>query len=80
MIVISKFLASFLWLVAFLATTGAAKPPNIVVFLTDDMGWGDLGCYGHPVIKSPNLDRLVEEGVTFTISPNIWFVTGCVTL
>ncbi|MDG2467801.1 MAG: sulfatase-like hydrolase/transferase, partial [Pirellulaceae bacterium] len=36
--------------------------PNIIVFLTDDQGWGDLGCYGHPVIQSPNLDQFASEG------------------
>jgi len=35
----------------------AAKRPNIVFILDDDMGWGDLNCYGHPYIKSPNLDN-----------------------
>ncbi|MEQ1826152.1 MAG: sulfatase-like hydrolase/transferase [Pirellula sp.] len=36
----------------------AAEPkPNVIVFLTDDQGWGDLGCYGHPRIQSPNVDR-----------------------
>ncbi len=37
--------------------------PNIIVFLTDDLGWGDLSCYGHPIIKSPNLDRLAQQGM-----------------
>lgn len=40
--------------------------PNIIVFMTDDQGWGDLGCYGHPVIKSPNLDQFAKEGVRLT--------------
>ena len=50
------------------ATGGAAGTdrPNIVVFLVDDMGWGDLACYGNPVIQSPNLDRFATEGVRFT--------------
>ena len=47
-------------------TTAAAKLPNFVVFLTDDQGWGDLACYGHPEIKSPNLDQFAKEGVRFT--------------
>ena len=34
------------------------KPTNFVIFLTDDMGWGDLGVQGHPRIKTPNLDKL----------------------
>lgn len=44
----------------------AAKKPNIVFILADDMGWGDLGCYGHPHIKTPNLDKLATQGALFT--------------
>ena len=43
-----------------------AEPPNVVVILTDDMGYGDLGCYGHPTIGTPNLDRMAAEGMKFT--------------
>ncbi len=39
--------------------------PNVVFILTDDLGWGDLGCYGHPYIKTPNIDRLAREGTSF---------------
>jgi len=46
-------------------TTGK-RPPNVVFIFADDWGWGDLGCYGHPVVKTPNLDRLATEGVLFT--------------
>ncbi len=44
----------------------ADERPNFIVFLTDDQGWGDLGCYGHPSIKSPNLDRFAAEGLRLT--------------
>lgn len=44
----------------------AAKQPNIVVILADDLGYGDLGCYGHLKFKTPNLDRMAAEGARFT--------------
>src|SRR6185436_12781085 len=44
----------------------AAKPPNIIIILADDLGYGDLGCYGHPSIRTPNLDRMATEGLRFT--------------
>ena len=43
-----------------------AAPPNVVLILADDMGYGDLGCYGHPRAKTPVIDRLAKEGVRFT--------------
>lgn len=48
------------------AATGASKPAQIVFILADDMGYGDLGCYGHPAAKTPHIDRLAKEGVRFT--------------
>ena len=48
------------------AKSTTKQRPNIIVFLTDDQGWGDLACYGHPVIKSPNLDKFASQGVRFT--------------
>ena len=44
----------------------SAEKPNIVVFLVDDMGWGDLACYGNEIIQSPHLDKFASEGVRFT--------------
>lgn len=42
------------------------RPPNLLVIVADDHGWDDLGCYGHPVVRTPHLDRLASEGVRFT--------------
>ena len=42
-----------------------AAPPNVVLILADDMGYGELGCYGHPRAKTPVIDRLAKEGVRF---------------
>ncbi|MGE5193291.1 MAG: sulfatase-like hydrolase/transferase, partial [Deltaproteobacteria bacterium] len=50
------------------AAPAADKParPNVVVIMTDDMGYGDLGCYGSRGIKTPHLDRLAAQGVRLT--------------
>lgn len=40
--------------------------PNIIFILCDDMGYGDLGCYGQKYIQTPNLDRMAQEGMLFT--------------
>ncbi|MFZ5830514.1 MAG: sulfatase-like hydrolase/transferase [Planctomycetota bacterium] len=47
------------------ATTKSGRP-NIVFILADDLGYGDLGCYGREDIRTPNLDRLAQQGVRFT--------------
>lgn len=44
----------------------AAQRPNIVFILADDMGWPDLGCYGHPFHETPVLDKLATQGIRFT--------------
>ena len=44
----------------------AAGSPNIILCMTDDQGWGDTGYNGHPHLKTPSLDRMSREGVTFT--------------
>lgn len=46
--------------------SSADPAPNIVLLFVDDLGYGDLGCYGHPRIRTPNLDRLASEGVQLT--------------
>lgn len=46
--------------------TSAADRPNLILFLADDLGYGDLGCFGHPLIKTPNLDAFARQGVRLT--------------
>ena len=47
------------------AANTASRPPNVILIYADDLGYGDLSCYGSP-IQTPNLDRMAEEGVRFT--------------
>ena len=42
------------------------KKPNFIIIFTDDLGYGDLGSYGHPTIKTPHLDQMAKEGMRFT--------------
>ncbi len=44
----------------------AADKPNVVIILTDDLGYGDLGCYGHPKFKTPRIDQMAAEGARLT--------------
>jgi arylsulfatase A-like enzyme len=55
-------------LASLLALHGSAAetPPNVIFIFADDMGYGDLGCYGAKDIKTPNIDRLAAEGTRFT--------------
>lgn len=49
-----------------LSSLAAATPPNIIYILVDDLGYGDLGCYGQKMITTPNIDRMAAEGIKFT--------------
>ena len=43
-----------------------AKKPNFIIFIGDDISWNDVGAYGHPFIKTPNVDKMAKDGMTFT--------------
>ncbi len=61
------------------------EKPNFIIILTDDQGYNDLGCYGSPLIKTPNIDQMAKEGIRFTnfyaqpiCGPSrTAFMTGC---
>jgi N-acetylgalactosamine-6-sulfatase len=61
-------LKKWICVVTFLCAVAAqaAERPNILFIFTDDWGWGDLSCHGHPYVKTPNIDRLAEAGTDFT--------------
>ena len=61
-----KFLAALYLSLAWSASATAAEKPNIVFILADDMGYADLGCFGAPDAKTPNIDALAASGVKFT--------------
>lgn len=66
---ISILLVSFLVLYSIgIAQThhGKSNEPNFIIIFADDLGYGDLGCYGHPTILTPNLDKMASEGMRFT--------------
>ena len=66
---------SLLVLLALAAPAPAAPAlPNLVIILADDLGYGDLGCYGHPTIRTPNLDQMAADGLRFTD----FYVAACV--
>ena len=61
-------LVALVWLLSVAVGVGAAerKQPNVVLILADDLGYGELACFGHPKLKTPNLDRMAAEGARLT--------------
>ena len=70
--IVKRLFVSIACLLSLVAAQGAVsrKPPphapNIIFILADDLGYGELGCYGQKKIKTPNIDRLAAEGMRFT--------------
>ena len=60
------FAAIVLFLTGCSASGTVTTKPNIVVIMADDLGYGDVGCYGATAVKTPNIDRLAKEGLRFT--------------
>jgi arylsulfatase len=47
-------------------TTAGNASPNVIFIIADDLGYGDLGCYGQKIIRTPNIDRMAAEGMRLT--------------
>ena len=56
----------FLFVIFGCTTNKKETRPNIAIIFIDDMGYGDLSCYGDSVVNTPNMDRLAEKGTRFT--------------
>jgi arylsulfatase A-like enzyme len=65
--VLRYFYRFLVWFLMVLGSNGAlSTPPNILLIYVDDLGYGDLGSYGHPVIQTPNIDKLAADGLRLT--------------
>lgn len=56
----------YLLLFCFFSQAINAQQPNVIIILADDLGWNNVSCYGNKYLKTPNIDRIAEEGVKFT--------------
>lgn len=62
---IVKLFLSLLVLIFGIGFIRGSERPNILFIFADDWGWGDLGCHGHPYVRTPNIDQLAKEGTDF---------------
>jgi arylsulfatase A len=63
---ITRALIALLFLTSLSPAQSASRPPNFVVIFCDDLGYGDVGSFGNPTIRTPNLDRMAAEGQRWT--------------
>src|SRR4051794_13068011 len=64
---VAILVAAATWACAVAPVSAADAPrPNILIILIDDQGFGDMSCHGNPVLKTPNIDRLHDQGVRFS--------------
>ncbi len=61
-----KSVSAAILLFAGLSDSVEARDPNVIVIFCDDLGYGDLACFGHPTIATPHLDRMAQEGQKWT--------------
>ena len=73
-------LLTLLALTSWQITSAAEIRPNIIFLFADDLGWGDLGCYGHPYARTPNVDKLAAYGLSLSPATQVGapMVEGCV--
>ena len=53
------------WLIFSFLEKERIQKPNIILIMTDDQGWGQMGYYNHPILKTPNLDDMARNGIRF---------------
>ena len=61
-----KVILGSLPVLTFSTVSFSSEKPNFIILFADDLGYGDLGCYGHPLIRTPNLDKMANEGMRLT--------------